>query len=111
MASGLVPVIRVRAADGGVDQYGEPIPGAEERTALSPALYAPGGSSEPVQAGTAAVVSEPSLYWRGHHPDVLASDLLIVDGITYRVEGSPARWPKGTVVTLAAVTSPKRTGG
>ena len=52
-----------------------------------------------------------TLYWRGKYPDVRSSDLLRVAGITYRVEGAPARWPKGTVVTLHAATDPKTTGG
>ena len=61
--------------------------------------------------GSLPVVSQPTLYWRGQHPDIRSSDLLRVAGITYRVEGTPARWPKGTVVTLYAATDPKTTGG
>lgn len=111
MANGLVPVIRIRTTEGGTDQYGEPIPGAEERTPLVPALYAPGGTSEPTQSGATPVISSPSLYWRGHHPDITAADRLVVDGVQWRVEGKPAHWPKGTVVTLAAVTNPNTTRG
>lgn len=111
IASGLVDVTRLRAGEAGEDQYGEPIPGQVVESPLPPALFAPGGTSEPVAAGSAPVVSQPTLYWRGQHPDVKSSDMLRIAGVTYRVEGAPARWPRGTVVTLHAATDPKQTGG
>lgn len=111
IAAGLVQVMRLRAGDGGRDQYGEAVPGPVVETSLPPALFNPGGTSEPVAAGSAPVVSQPTLYWRGKHPDIRSSDLLRIAGTTYRVEGAPARWPKGTVVTLHAATDPHQTGG
>lgn len=111
IAVGLVAVSRLRAGDGGRDQYGEAVPGPVVETSLPPALFNPGGTSEPVAAGSLPVVSQPTLYWRGKRPDISSSDLLRVAGVTYRVEGAPARWPKGTVVTLHAATDPRQTGG
>lgn len=111
IAVGLVAVTRLRAGDGGRDQYGEAVPGPVVETSLPPALFNPGGTSEPVTAGSLPVVSQPTLYWRNKHPDIRSSDLLRIAGTTYRVEGAPARWPKGTVVTLHAATDPKTTGG
>lgn len=111
IAAGLVAVSRLRAGDGGRDQYGEAVPGPVVETPLPPALFNPGGTSEPVTAGAAPVVSQPTLYWRGQHPDIRSSDLLRITRVTYRVEGAPARWPKGTVVTLHAATDPHQTGG
>lgn len=111
IAAGLVQVMRLRAGDGGTDQYGEAVPGPVLESALPPALFNPGGTSEPVTAGSAPVVSQPTLYWRGQHPDIRSSDLLRIAGTTYRVEGAPARWPKGSVVTLHAATDPRQTGG
>ena len=83
IAAGRVAVIRLRAGEAGEDQYGEPIPGQVVESPLPPALFAPGGTSEPVAAGAAPVRSAPAL----------------------------ARWPRGTVVTLHAATDPKKTGG
>lgn len=111
IAAGLVAVTRLRAGEAGEDQYGEPVPGPVVETPLPPALLGPGGTSEPVTTGSAPVISQPTLYWRGTYPDVKSSDLLRIAGTTYRVEGAPARWPKGTVVTLHAATDPKKTGG
>jgi hypothetical protein len=101
----LTPVVRIREEDGGTDQYGEPIPGADVETDLPSALFAPGGTSEPVQPGAAPVISTPTLYWPGQHPDVTASDRLRVAGVTYQVDGKPAVWPKGLAVTCKGVTS------
>ena len=111
IATGLVAVTRLRAGDSGRDQYGEAVPGPVVETPLPPALLNPGGTSEPVAAGSLPVISQPTLYWRGKHPGIRSSDLLRIAGITYRVEGAPARWPKGTVVTLHAATDPRQTGG
>ena len=98
-----VPVQRVRTMPGAVDQYGEPIPGEQVPADLPPALFAPGGTSEPVSAGATPVISEPSVYWRGEWPDVVATDLLVIGGVAYRVEGAPASWPMGLKVTLRGV--------
>ncbi|QHO91029.1 hypothetical protein CWT12_06455 [Actinomyces sp. 432] len=115
MSRVLTPVVRVRAGPGTTDRYGERVPGPDTETDLPPALLAPAGASvsgatsEPVAAGVTTVLSAPTLYWRRAWPDVLASDRLRVHGTTYRVEGAPARWPSGLVVTLAAATDPHET--
>jgi hypothetical protein len=98
-----VPVSRIRIADGGVDQYGEPTSGERVRTDLPPALFNPGTSVESVDNTGKPVVSKPTVYWRGEWPDVLASDLLDVGGQTWGVDGFPAHWPKGLAVTLKGV--------
>lgn len=98
-----VPVTRLRSTPAGLDQWGDPVPGPWVETALPDALFAPGGTSEPVQPGTAAVVSTPTVYWRGQWPDIGPADRLSVDGTVWQVEGRPARWPLGMAVTLKAV--------
>ena len=95
-----VPVTRIRTAPSGEDQYGEPLPGVPTRVVLPPALFAPTGSHEPVQAGTAAVLTSPSLYWPAQWPDVEATDQLEVSGTVWDVEGNPAAWPLGLSVSL-----------
>lgn len=98
-----VPVTLIRTTSGGVDEYGDPLPGSPERVELPPALFAPGRTSEPVNPGEKPVISLPSLYWRGEHPRVTARDLIEVMGGQYRVEGAPQWWPSGMVVSLKGV--------
>lgn len=98
-------VQRIRPSAPEEDQYGEPIPGSgsESVTPLPDALFAPGGSSEPVAAGESAVVVAPTAYWPSAYPDILPTDQLRIGETVYEVEGEPSRWPKGLVVTLRAV--------
>ncbi|WP_160159503.1 hypothetical protein [Actinomyces culturomici] len=103
MDSWKVPITRVRDSEATVDQYGEPVPGAPVSEDLPPGLFAPGGTSEPVAAGTDPVVSQPTVYWRGEFPDVDPADRLVIDGRTYEVDGKPGRWPLGLVVQLRLV--------
>lgn len=103
-----VPVVRLRDSEPEKDQDGTVIPGSGEtvHTDLPPALFAPGNTSEPVAAGVSAVISQPTLYWRGKTDlDVLPTDQLDVGGVIYLIEGKPAMWPLGTVITLKAVES------
>lgn len=102
-AEWLTPVVRVRTLSGGVDAYGDPVPGERVEQELPPALFAPGRTSEPVQAGAMPVITAPTLYWRGQHPDVKARDQLIVGGWPYEVDGEPKVWPMGLEVALKGV--------
>lgn len=90
------PVARYRRTQSGTDGRGDPIY-TRTKTDLPPALFAPGGISEPVEPGREPVVTEPTLYWRRQWPDVAASDELEVRGKRYTVEGEPAEW-RGTRV-------------
>lgn len=97
-----VPVVRLRATTTNLDQYDEPIPGGWTEEQMPGALFAPGRTTEPVQPGVAAVAYAPTLYWPDQHPDITPADRLVVEGVTYDVDGAPARWPSGTSVTLRA---------
>lgn len=97
------PVVRVRVESGGVDEYGDTLPGQRTLHDLPPALFAPGGTSEPVQAGAMPVIVAPTVYWRGEHPDINAGDKLIIGGWEYEVDGEPKAWPLGLEVALKAV--------
>lgn len=106
LSSYAIPVTRLRDSEPQLDQDDQPIPGSGSTSAqpLPDALFAPGNTSEPVVAGTAAVISQPTLYWPSQTDlDIVATDRLVVGGTTYMVEGIPANWPLGTVVTLKAV--------
>lgn len=97
------------------------IPGAEdshgnEVEAWGPAEpvgvyeFNPGSSSEPRISGHDRVIVEPALYGPYDIP-FAARDRCIADGVTYEVEGVPARWKNGqsggitpgAVVNLRAV--------
>ncbi|MDO4888158.1 MAG: hypothetical protein Q3979_05585 [Actinomycetaceae bacterium] len=103
MDAWLTPVVRVRTHPAGTDQYGEALPGAVERTDMPAALFKPGTSTEPIGTSGQPVVTEPTAYWRGQWPDIRAGDQLEIHGTTWMVEGRPAYWPKGLVVTLKGV--------
>lgn len=92
----VTPVTRLRRAESGKDRYGDPVY-EETSVELPPALFAPGGASEPVVSGREPVVTEPTVYWRGVWPDVVASDRLVVRGRVYEVVGDPADW-RGNLV-------------
>lgn len=104
-------VTRVRAGEptGANDAFGQPIIGPPTELVIEGALFAPGGTSEPVEVGRAPVITEPTLYFRDQWPDITAHDLVRVRGDLYAVEGRPANWhwgdvaDGGLVVTLKAV--------
>ena len=100
-----VPVVRVRTGVAGEDQYGDPIPGGEERSDLPPALFAPTGTDLPVAAGVDATITNPVVYWPDDWPDVRASDVLVIDGDEWRVDGRPQSWPLGLAVKLTGTES------
>lgn len=53
--------------------------------------FDPGGSSEPTQDARNAVVTKPTVYAPAG-VDVVAGDRIVVRGVTYAVEGTPADW-------------------
>lgn len=70
--------------------------------------FNPGTSTEPLETGRAAVLTQPEVYAPADS-DVLEGDRLVVRGITYEVEGHPADyrspftgWRPGLVVRLKA---------
>ncbi len=71
--------------------------------------FNPGGSTEPVEVGRAAVVSKPTVY-APFGADIRAKDRLKIGDTTYDVDGRPAPfknpftgWEPGLVVTLKDV--------
>ena len=71
--------------------------------------FDPGGSTEPLEQGRTAVVTQPTVYAAGF-PDVLAGDRLVVRGRTWEVDGDPQAWRNpftgwepGTTIKLKAV--------
>ena len=104
-------VTRLRNEQAGVDRYNNPV---FERVAtdIPGAMFAPErDSTELVEVGRVRVPFKPTLYWLRSHPDVRSDDLLVVDGVTYEVDGIPSVWRDdlsgtdlgGLVVTLKRV--------
>lgn len=109
--SWFTPVVRLREGPPSIDRDGDPIAGTGVTTTvpLPDALFAPGGSQIIVAPGVAAVVDEPTLYWRGTSSiDVVATDKVRVAGRVWTPEGNPARWPKGVVLKLKAQEAKNR---
>lgn len=105
-------VTRVRAgASTGTDAFGQPIPGADVELDIDGALFAPGGTSEPIEAGRAAVTSEPALYFRDARPDIVRTDHMRVRGVLYSVEGDPSDWHWGDSTGGGLVVELTRTEG
>lgn len=102
------PVTRIRRGpQTGTDAFHQPTYGPDVETALPEALFAPGGSTEPVEPGRTPVITVPTLYWRDAWPDVVSTDRLRVRGTPFEVQGKPADWrpardggPGGLVVQL-----------
>lgn len=93
----------------GTDPYGNDILEASVDLLPQRAAFAPGGSSEPVEADRASVITAPTLYFI-ESPDLREGDEVEVDGVLYSVEGRPAVWASpfggsvgGAVATLREV--------
>ena len=95
---------------GAEDAYGNATSEWREWALLKGCAFDPGSSSEPRLAGQERVVVEPTLY-AAYDAPVEAQDRLIVQDLTYEVEGVARRWENpysgrklGCVVTLRLVT-------
>lgn len=53
--------------------------------------FDPGSSSEPLETGRTAVITQPTVYAPAGS-DVLPADRMVVRGVTYEVDGRPASW-------------------
>lgn len=78
--------------------------------AIEGCAFDPGNSTEPLQQGRNAVVTQPAVY-APFGVDVLAGDRLVVRGRTWQVVGDPgdyrspfSGWEAGTVIHLEAVS-------
>lgn len=84
-------IVRVRNTPGGVDQYGDPIPGTVTRTAIPDAFTAPRESDEIQNRGRAGVIVGLTLF-APYGTDLVYTDQVEVDGVLYDIEGEPGRW-------------------
>lgn len=94
MTGETVTVIRAGAPTGEKDRYGHDVLAPDVETPIADALFAPAGSSEPVAAGRAQVITQDTLYFR-RSVDLRADDRVIVRGVEREVDGRPAEWRRG----------------
>lgn len=101
-------VTRLRPSAGSDDRYGDDTTETPGELPITGALFAPGGTQEPVQIGRAPVIAEPSLYFPRAWPDITATDKIRVRSGVYQVTGFPGDWrgvtAGGLVVELKRVT-------
>jgi hypothetical protein len=109
-------VTRLRYATTGTDRYGnavrDPDDEAPAELPIAGAMFDPGGSVEPVERGREAVITQPTAYFVGQWPDILASDQLRIRGRVYEVIGDPGDWRSGFGTSLGGLVVPlKRVDG
>lgn len=102
-------VTRRRFTDGPLDRYNKPTKIPTETILPQLGAFNPGGSTEPLEADRAPVITSPSLYFT-EAPDVTERDELMVRGEWFQVIGTPAVYVSpfdgvtgGVVVTLRRV--------
>lgn len=84
-------IVRVRGNPGGVDEYGDPVAGTEDRTTLEGAFTAPRETTEIVNRGRAGVIVGLTLF-APYDTDLLYTDRIEVDGVSYDIDGEPGKW-------------------
>lgn len=104
-------VVWHRYTEGGVDEHGDPAPGAFENVELAGVGYAPESTVEPRDGASQRVVSEAKLYL-SVPIDYGARDEFTVRGVRFEVEGDAAGgwvnpftgWSAGQEILLRRVT-------
>jgi hypothetical protein len=108
-------VTRLRFANPDGDRYGNPTrpdDAVPAETPLAGAVFDPGGSAEPVEAGRTAVITQPTLYFLRQWPDIVPTDQLRVRGRVYDVTGDPGDWRSAYGSALGGLVVPlKRADG
>lgn len=106
------PVTRRRREQTGVDRYNSPVYALVDTVLEQRAGFDPGGSREPVEVGRTQTVTTPKLYFRRQWPDLVKTDLVLVRGVKYSIEGDPADWksPYGSTVGGLVVELKKAEG-
>lgn len=84
-------IVRVRGNPGGVDEYGDPIVGTDDRTILIDAFVAPRESGDISNRGRQGVIVGLTLF-APYETDVRYTDQIEVDGVLYDVDGEPGKW-------------------
>ncbi len=84
-------VTRYRRVAAGTDRYNRPTY-TETPTTLEGASYADTGSTDADDVDREPTTSTATLYFRDAYPDVVEHDRIIARGLSWDVDGKPARW-------------------
>jgi hypothetical protein len=84
-------IVRVRGNPGGVDEYGDPVSGTEDRVTLIDAFTAPRESGDLSARGRQGVIVGQMLF-APYDTDIRYTDQIEVDGVLYDIDGEPGRW-------------------
>lgn len=84
-----VPVTFIGRTVTGRDSYGNDVYG--DAPVATEGVFAPGGSSENTQQGGDTVVTQPTVFLPDL--DVTPVDRIVIDGVTWQVDGTPRNWP------------------
>lgn len=84
-------IVRVRETPGGFDEYGDPVEGTTSRLTLTDAFTAPRSSEDNNDRGRQGVIVGLSLY-APYGTDLVFTDKIEVDGVSYDIEGDPGYW-------------------
>jgi hypothetical protein len=80
-----------RGSPGGFDPYGDPVPGSTTDTVIDGCAIAPRMSNEPTERGRQGIIVGLTVYAPAGS-DILATDLILIGGVVYAVDGVPGVW-------------------
>lgn len=107
-------VTRVRRVPGGIDPYGDPIPGTVEETPIEGCVWAPRMTAmegEIHEHGRAGVIVGMNLY-PPPGADIVRTDQVRIGGVLYDVEGEVGAWASPhTGVPMGGQVALRRTEG
>jgi hypothetical protein len=90
-SSGGPTITRVRSIPGGVDQYGDPIPGSEDSLVILGAFVAPRTSEDADGRARPGVIVGLTLF-APYDADIDFGDEFDISGLRWRIDGVPGQW-------------------
>ena len=81
----------IRLTPGGTDVYGDAVTSTSSSTTITGCAVAPRYSTEPAERGRQGVIVGLTLY-APTGSDILHTDTITIDGVSYVIEGEPAEW-------------------
>lgn len=95
-------VVRIRPT--GLDEYGDPIAGSADEDEIVGAFTAPRSSTDTEGRARDGSVVGLTLF-APHGSDLARTDLVEVDGVTYRIDGEIADWTSGLTGWRPGITA------
>lgn len=86
------------------DEYGDPQPGAWAVWSSFSGKVSWGNPDEPLEAGKNTVITNRTVFIRSSAPSgIQPSDRVVIDGVTYDIDGAVAEWGDPHVGTQFAL--------